>query len=78
MCVCMCVCVCVCVRGVFSYIRRLSLIFWGFKMLSFNIFCHFQTNEYFGGMVEIVDIFGGSLQIWSILGVISINFRGLS
>ena len=42
----------------FSYIRRLGLFF-GFKILNFNIFWGFQKNEYFLGYEDFVDIFWG-------------------
>ena len=58
---------------IFSYIRRLW-VFWGFKILNFNIFWGFQKNEYFlgikilwtffffwgGGVITILDYIKGS------------------
>ena len=56
---------------IFSYIRRrLGPFNWGLKILNFNIFFGFQKSEYFGGggggyeeyflgVLEIPDIFGG-------------------
>ena len=41
-------------------------------MLSFNIFDVLRQMNIFGCMVKIVNSFWGSLQNWSILGVISI------
>ena len=38
---------------IFSYIRRLRLFF-GFKVLGFNIFGGFQKNEYFFGGIKIL------------------------
>ena len=35
----------------------------------------FQRNEYFWGYADFVDIFGGSPQKWTGLGVISMHFR---
>ena len=62
---------------IFSYIRRLEP-FSGFKILSFSIFGSFQKNYFFLGYDEMVDIFRGSSQIWTVLGVISIHFRAFS
>ena len=47
---------------IFSHIRRLRL-FWGFKVLNFNIFGGFQKKEYFGGYEDFVDIFWGHYKI---------------
>ena len=43
---------------IFSHIRRLGL-FWGFKILNFNIFGGFQKNKYFLEYEDFVDIFLG-------------------
>ena len=59
---------------IFSYIRRLW-VFWGFKILNFNIFWGFQKNEYFLGIKMLWIFFfffffgggGGSSQYWIIL-----------
>ena len=59
---------------IFSHIRRFGLFF-GFKILNFNIFGGFQKNEYFLGYEDFVDIFGGSSQNWASLRVISMLFR---
>ena len=59
---------------IFSHKRRLGLFF-GFKILNFNIFWGFQKNEYFWGYEDFVDIFGGSSQNWASLRVISKHFR---
>ena len=50
---------------IFSYIRRLGPFF-GFKILNFNIFWGFQKNKYFWGYENLVDIFWGSSQNWTI------------
>ena len=52
---------------IFSYIRRLGP-FLRFKILNFNNLDGFQENEYFWGYEEIVDIFRGSSQSWTIFG----------
>ena len=50
----------------FLYIRRLGLFF-GFKILNFNIFWGFQKNQYFLGYEDFVYIFlGVSPQNWPI------------
>ena len=59
---------------IFSHKHRLGLFF-GFKILNFNIFWGFQKNEYFWGYEDFVDIFGGSSQNWASLRVISKHFR---
>ena len=58
----------------FSYIRRLRVIFWGFKILNFNIFWAFRKMNIFWGM-KTLWIFFGSSQNCSIFRVISIHFR---
>ena len=50
---------------IFSYIRRLGSFF-GFNILNFNIFWGFQKNKYSFGYEDLVDIFFGSSQIWTI------------
>ena len=55
--------------------------FWGFKILNFNIYIIYiflfifffflgggggQKNEYFLGYEDLVDIFGGSSQNWTV------------
>ena len=49
---------------IFSHIRRLGLFF-GFKILNFNIFWVFRKmkNEYFLGYEDFVDIFWGHHKI---------------
>ena len=47
---------------IFSHIRRLGL-FWGFKILNFNIFGGFQKNRYFLEYEDFVDIFGGVIGL---------------
>ena len=47
------------------HIRWLGSFFW-FNILNFNIFLGFQKNDYFWGYEDFVDIFGGSLQNWTI------------
>ena len=62
----------------FLYIRRLGLFF-GFKILNFNIFGGFQKNKYFLGYEDFVDIFlGCHHKIGLYLGVISMHFRVFS
>ena len=46
---------------IFSYIRRLELFF-GFKILNFNIILVFRKMNIFWGYEDFVDIFGGSSQ----------------
>ena len=62
---------------IFLYIRRLGLFF-GVKILNFNIFGGFQKNEYFFGYEEFVDIFLGHHKIGQYLGSISMHFRVFS
>ena len=47
------------------FIRRLGLFF-GFKILNFNIFGGFQKNGKKIGYEDFVDIFLGSPQNWTI------------
>ena len=62
----------------FLYILRLGLFF-GFKILNFNIFWGFQKNRYFWGYEDFVDIFlGCHHKIGLYLGVISMHFRVFS
>ena len=58
----------------FSYIRRLRVIFVGFKILNFNIFWAFRKMNIFWGM-KTLWIFLGHHKIALYLGVISIHFR---
>ena len=58
---------------IFSHIRRLGL-FWGFKILNFNIFGGFQKNKYFLEYEDFVDIFGGSSQNWASFRLIPTYF----
>ena len=61
---------------IFSYVRKLGLIFWGSKFLNFDIFGFFQKNEYSFGYEDFVDVFfGGHHKIGLYLGVISMHFR---
>ena len=61
---------------IFSYVRKLRLIFWGSKFLNFDIFGFFQKNEYSFGYEDFVDVFlGGHHKIGLYLGVISMHFR---
>ena len=48
---------------IFSYFR---VIFWGFKILIFNMFRGFQKNGYFYGYEDFVDIFGVHHKNWTI------------
>ena len=57
---------------IFPYICRLGSFFW-FKSLNFNIFVFFQSNEYYLGYEDFVDIFWGHLKIGLYLGVISMH-----
>ena len=41
-------------------------IFWGFKILNFNLFFYFFFWGGGGGSDDFVDIFGGSSQNWTI------------
>ena len=73
---------CVCVWGggggtlIFSCIRRLRL-FWGFKILNFNIL-FFLGGGGVGGSDDFVDIFWGHHKIEQYLNVISMHFRVFS
>ena len=49
---------------IFSYIRRLGLLFW-IKNFEFNIVLCFPKNEYFGGMNNLSICFEGSSQNWT-------------
>ena len=60
----------------FSYIRTLGLYF-GFKILNFNIFGVLKKNI-FGGMKILWIFFLGHHKIGLYLGVISMNFRVFS
>ena len=51
--------------------------FFGFKILSFNIFLGFQKNKYFFGYEDFVDIFLGSSQNWTIFRGHFYAFYGL-
>ena len=44
-----------------------------FKIKIFNILGGFQKSEYILGYEDFVDIFGGSSQKWTVLGVISMH-----
>ena len=72
---------CDCPRGggtlIFSYIRRLALFF-GFKILNFNILRGFQKNKYFWGIKILWIFFGGHHKIGLYLWVISMYFRVFS
>ena len=62
----------------FLYILRLGLFF-GFKILNFNIFWGFIKNKYFWGYEGFVDIFlECHHKIGLYLGVISMYFRVFS
>ena len=55
-----------------------TLPFWGFKILNFNILGGFQKNGYFFEVCEnFVDIFWGLSQNWN-RGVVSMHFRVFS
>ena len=60
----------------FSYIRRLRVIFWGFKILIFNIFWVFRKMNIFGVRYEDC-IFLGSSQNCSIFRGHFYTFQGL-
>ena len=62
---------------IFLYICRLGLFF-RVQNFEFQYFGGFQTNYYFWGYEDFVDIFGGHQKIGLYLGVISIHFRGCS
>ena len=49
----------------------------GFKILNFNILGGFQKTEYFLGNEDLVDIFGGSSQNWTIFKGHFYAFQGL-
>ena len=60
---------------IFLHIRRLGLFF-GFKILNFNIFWGFSEKmNIFLGYEDFVDIFFGSSLNWTSLRVISKQFR---
>ena len=63
---------------IFSYTRRLRLIFFGgrgVKILNFDIFGGFQKNDILLGMKIMWIFFGGHHKIGLYLGVISMHFR---
>ena len=62
---------------IFSYIGWPGLFF-GFKILNFNIFGGIQKAEYFMGFEDFVDIFWDHHKIGLYLEVISMNFRVFS
>ena len=60
----------------FSYIRRLGSFFWVVQNLEFQYFWVFFSEKLiFLGYEDFVDMFFGSSQNRSILGVISMHFR---
>ena len=63
--------------GVLGYFHTYvgSGLFFGFKILNFNIFLGFQKMNIFLGYEDFVDIFLGSSQNWASLRVISMQFR---
>ena len=69
---------------IFLYIRRL-IPYLGVHNFVFNIILVFRKNEYFFGMMKMLDILGEYSQNWTFFffffwggGVISIHFRAFA